>query len=53
MKPETAQLLVTDYGKPLGLAEAVAGNSGVFQRRFEKATVMLDCATFAGTFVVK
>merc|ERR1719345_431254 len=53
MAGETAQLLVTDYGKPLGRAEALAGKPGVFQRRFERATVMLDCATFAGSFVVK
>ena len=43
--------MVTDHGKPLGIAEPVAGREHVFQRRFEKATVVLDCATFTGSFV--
>ena len=51
MNPETAKLLVTDHGKPLGVAEPVVGREHVFQRRFEKATVVLDCATFTGSFV--
>jgi hypothetical protein len=51
MNPTTAQLLVSDHGKPLGLAEQVTGKPHVFQRRFEKATVVLDCETFAGSFV--
>ena len=52
MNPEMANLLVSDYGKPLGLAEQMPGKSHVFQRHFEKATVFLDCATFAGSFVL-
>jgi hypothetical protein len=51
MNAETAQLLVMDHGKPLGLAEPVGGEPHVFQRRYERATVTLDCATFTGRFV--
>jgi len=53
MDPATAALLVTDYGRPLGLAHAVAGEPGVFAREYEKATVSLDCGTFSGAFDVK
>lgn len=48
--PNTAKLLVTDYGRPLAGAEAVPGKSGVFQRRYEQATVLLDCNDFSGRF---
>eukprot|EP00037_Helgoeca_nana_P016513 m.155351 g.155351 ORF g.155351 m.155351 type:complete len:100 (+) comp23563_c0_seq1:1-300(+) len=47
--PDTAALLVTDYGRPLGSLEPVVGQPYVFRRRFEKATVQLDCASFAGS----
>ena len=52
LDPATAALLVTDYGKPLGLAHAVAGRPNVYSREYEKAAVTLDCATFTGTFDV-
>ena len=47
----TAALLVTDYGKALGPMHAVAGTAQhVYERKYEKATVRLDCNTFTGTF---
>ena len=48
--PATAKILTSDYGRPKGAMEAVAGKPGVFQREYEKATVMLDCNDFSGTF---
>lgn len=51
MNASTAALMVTDYGKPLGGAEAVPGKVHVYQRKYEKATVVLDCTTFTGSFV--
>ena len=51
--PDTAKLLVTNYGRPLAGAEAVPGNPNVFQRRYELATVELDCNNFSGRFQLK
>jgi hypothetical protein len=53
MHPTTAELMVTDYGKPLGQAHTVAGKPNVFAREFEKATVSLDCSSFAAAFTPK
>ena len=53
MNLTTAELLVTDYGLPLGLAHAVPGKLGVFAREYEKATVTLDCKNFKGVFTPK
>lgn len=50
MAPATAQLMTSDYGAPLGSMEAVAGQTNVFQRKYAKATIQLDCNTFTGTF---
>jgi hypothetical protein len=50
--PATARLLVTDYGMPLGAAERVPGKPLVLSRRYEKATIQLDCADFRGSFVL-
>ena len=41
-----ARAITSDYGKPLGTMAPVAGKPNVFERRFEKATVSLDCNTF-------
>ena len=46
---ETAQVLLSDYGRPKGNMTKVSGKTGVYQRVFEKATVTLDCAHFKGT----
>jgi len=43
-----AALLLSDYGAPLGNATVPAAN--VFSRRYERATVQLDCNTFEATF---
>lgn len=43
----TAALLLSDYGLPLG---SLSNNSYVFQRKFEHATVELDCSTFKASF---
>ena len=44
----TAALLLSDYGAPLG---AMSNSSAtLFTRRFERATVQLDCATFEASF---
>ena len=51
--PATAEVLTSDYGKPLGAMSTVAGKTNVFQREFEKATVTLDCNDFSGTFTMK
>jgi hypothetical protein len=40
----------TDYGRPLGNMTAVPGKQNVFQRKFEKATVTLDCNNWTPTF---
>jgi len=47
--PATAKWLLSDYGRPKGDMTAVSGKEGVYQRVFEKATVMLDCATWTPT----
>jgi hypothetical protein len=45
-----------DFGAPLGLcveladAQTGAASSGVFERKWTKATVKLDCNTFTGSF---
>lgn len=52
MDPVTAALLVTDYGRPLEGAHAVHGRTNEFERRYEKATVRLDCNRFEGFFDV-
>eukprot|EP00041_Stephanoeca_diplocostata_P042145 m.10382 g.10382 ORF g.10382 m.10382 type:complete len:415 (+) comp7374_c0_seq1:99-1343(+) len=46
----TAQLMTSDYGVPEGLMQPVAGQANVFERKYEKATIRLDCNTFTGTF---
>ena len=46
----TAKLLTSNYGRPLGNMTAVAGKQKVFERKYEKATVGLDCNTFTGSF---
>jgi hypothetical protein len=51
MNPETAKLIVSDYGVPLGPAYAVAGKSNMFARNYTLATVFLDCTNFGGRFV--
>ena len=51
--PATAEVLTSDFGKPLNAMSAVAGKANVFQREFEKATVTLDCNDFSGTFLLK
>ena len=50
LEPATAKLLLSNYGKPQGNMAAVSGKTGVYERKYEKATITLDCATFAGTF---
>lgn len=44
----TAALLLSDWGAPLGNLTVPAAN--VFQRRYERATVGLDCNTYTATF---
>ncbi len=44
----TAALLLSDWGAPLGNLTVPAAN--VFQRRYERVTVGLDCNTFVATF---
>eukprot|EP01063_Lacrimia_lanifica_P007479 TRINITY_DN14786_c0_g1_i1.p1 TRINITY_DN14786_c0_g1~~TRINITY_DN14786_c0_g1_i1.p1 ORF type:complete len:431 (+),score=45.98 TRINITY_DN14786_c0_g1_i1:105-1397(+) len=48
--PETARLLLSDYGRPTTPMERVPGAPGRYQRRFEKATVALDCSHWHPTF---
>ena len=50
MDASTAKLLVTNYGKPLGLAHVVNGKKNLYAREYERATVKLDCSTFTATF---
>jgi hypothetical protein len=50
LTPETAQVLLSDYGLPQGNMTKVAGKGGVFQRVFSKATITLDCANFTASF---
>jgi hypothetical protein len=52
MDPSTAALLVTDFGRPTELARPVGGKPNVFARKYQKATVTLDCNTFVGDFVL-
>ena len=44
-----ARTLLRDDGAPLG--GMLEPTTGVFERRFEKATVRLDCATFTAQFL--
>jgi hypothetical protein len=44
----TAALLLSDYGPALGNFTVAAGGS-VVERRFERGTVRLDCATWEAT----
>ena len=46
----SAALLVTDFGRPTGLAKPVPGKPHVFSREYDSATVTLDCNTFTGSF---
>ena len=46
----TAQLVLSDFGKPTSKMSEVAGQPNVWQRHYEKATITLDCATFKSTF---
>ena len=46
----TAELLLSDYGKPKGAMTSVPGKPLVFQREYEKATVSLDCNSWTPTF---
>eukprot|EP00656_Telonema_subtile_P029299 TRINITY_DN32447_c0_g1_i3.p1 TRINITY_DN32447_c0_g1~~TRINITY_DN32447_c0_g1_i3.p1 ORF type:complete len:341 (+),score=81.41 TRINITY_DN32447_c0_g1_i3:141-1163(+) len=48
--PASAELLLSDYGRPKGSMSQVAGKPSVFQRVFEKATVTLDCNTWTAVF---
>ena len=48
MNISTARLLTSDYGRPLGNITDLGGN--IFERKYENATVRLDCNTFEGTF---
>ena len=50
LEPSTAALFVTDYGKPLSTLERVPGKPHVYARKYEKATITLDCSTFEGGF---
>ena len=50
LEPATAKILLSDYGKPLGPMAAVTGSPNVFERKFEKATVRLDCDSWTPTF---
>ena len=42
-----------DYGEPMGLCHETAPNSGVFTREWTKATVGMDCNTWAPTIKMK
>ena len=53
LDPASAQLLVTDFGKPLGLAHAVPGKPHVFARTYERATVTLNCSDYSATFAAE
>ena len=44
-----ARALLRDDGAPLGPMEETT--TGVFERRFEKTTVRLDCAKFSAEFL--
>ena len=48
MAQGTAALLLSDYGAPLGAMTNTSATT--FVRKYEKATVQLDCATFTASF---
>eukprot|EP00911_Craspedida_sp_UC1_P001671 UC1_evm1s1267 len=50
MKPETAKLMLTDYGRPRGNLQPVSGKPYVFEREFEQGKVTLDCNDWSATF---
>ena len=50
MSQETAALLLSDYGAPLG---NMTNSSLLFSRDYEHATVQLDCATFQASFIAQ
>ena len=41
------------FGKPLGLAHAVPGKPHVFARKYERATVALNCSDYSATFAAE
>eukprot|EP00658_Telonema_sp_P-2_P041866 TRINITY_DN29992_c0_g1_i2.p1 TRINITY_DN29992_c0_g1~~TRINITY_DN29992_c0_g1_i2.p1 ORF type:complete len:438 (-),score=93.92 TRINITY_DN29992_c0_g1_i2:314-1627(-) len=51
LAPATARVLLSDYGRPKGLMSKVVGKTSLYQRVFEKATVVLDCADFSSSFI--
>ena len=50
MVPATARLMTSDFGRPRGNMTAVPGKPLVFQRVYEKTTIILDCNDFSGHF---
>ena len=46
-----APVLQLDFGAALGAAKEAT--SGVFTREFQRATVTLNCGTWASTFALK
>ena len=42
-----------DYGKPTGLCQETAIGSGVFERKWTKATITMDCNTWTPTIMRK
>lgn len=51
MDPATVGLIVSDYGRPLGEMEPVPAKPLLYQRRYERATVQLDCSSYTGHFI--
>ncbi len=46
---EVPEQLNWDYGEPLGLCHETAEGSGVFVRKWSKATIAMDCNTWSPT----
>lgn len=42
-----------DYGEPVGLCKETSANSGVFTREWTKASVQMDCNSWAPTITLK
>ena len=48
---DEAKTLLTDYGRPLGNGTRVDGPGVVYQRKYEKATISLNCTDYTASFV--
>ena len=43
-------LLEKDYGEPIGLCNEVTNGSGIFERRWTRSHIQLDCNSYEATF---